>query len=102
MEQIISIIVSILASVFTGMLLFFVQRFFKNAEKRAEKEEARRNTKDILVLKSLKAIGTLTVANAIAVKEGKTNGEMHKAMDGYEAVDKELNDYLIKSAVAKK
>lgn len=98
----IAIVISICASVMSGMIIFFIQRYFKNAEKSAEKAEERRTKKDVLMLKSLRAIGELTVANAIAVKEGKTNGEMHKAMDDFEQVDKELNDFLIYSTVTKK
>ena len=99
MEHLISIIVSVLASIFTGLMLFFIQRYFKKADARAEKEEARREKKDVLMLKSLRAIGELTVANAIAVKEGKQNGEMHKAMVDFEVIDKELDDFLIHATV---
>lgn len=98
----IAIIVSICASLISGTILFFLQRYFKNMEKHADQTEERRTKKDVLVLKSLKAIGELTVANTIAVKEGKTNGEMHKAMEEFTAVDKELNDFLIQSTAAKK
>ena len=97
----IAIVISICASVVSGTILFFLQRYFKRKEKHEEQTEERRAKKDVLVLKSLKAIGTLTVANAIAVKEGKQNGEMHKAMKEYKIVDKELYDFLIDSTAKK-
>jgi hypothetical protein len=102
MEHTISIIVSIVASIVTGMLLYFIKRHFTNMEKRAERAENRRDTKDVLMLKSLKAIGELTVANAVAVKNGHQNGEMEKAMGDFEQVDKELDNFLIQSAVKNK
>ena len=97
----IAIVISICASIVSGMIIFFLQRYFKRIEKQNERNEARREKKDVLMLKSLKAIGELTFANAIAVKEGKTNGEMHKAMDDFGSVDKELDDFLIHSTVQK-
>jgi len=100
MEHTIAIVVSIAASIFTGLLLFFVQRYFKNMEKRAERTECRSEQKDVLILRSLKAIGELTVANAIAVKTGHSNGELDKAQKDFEAVDKELDSFLIRSSVA--
>lgn len=94
-----SIIISICASIVSGMMLFFLQRYFKKKERTEEQAEERQRTKDVLMLKSIKAIGELTVANAIAVMEGKTNGEMHKALDDFEIVDKELYDFLIQNSV---
>ena len=102
MEHTITIVISICCTAISGMILFFLQRYFKQKQKQEEKAEARREKKDMLMLKSLKAIGELTVANAIAVKNGKCNGEMHKAMEDFEEVDKELNSFLIQSTVAKK
>ena len=97
----IAIIVSILASIISGMILFFLQRYFKHKEKYDEKVEERRSKKDYLMLKSVKAIGELTVANAIAVRDGKVNGEMSKAMSDFDEVDKELNDFLIHTTTKK-
>jgi len=97
----IAIIISICAGVVSGMILFFLQRYFKNQEKRDNAAEERKTKRDYLMLKSLRAIGELAAANAIAVKDGKTNGEMHKAMDDFTEVDKELDDFLIKNATIK-
>ena len=101
MEHAITIVISVCCALISGMLLFFIQRYFKRKEKHDDKVEERREKKDVLMMKSLKAIGELTVANAIAVKEGKTNGEMHKAMEDFEEVDKELFDFLIQNTVKK-
>jgi len=94
-------IISSIASVLSGAILYFMQRHFKKADKRACEAEERSTNKDILVLKTLKALGELTMANAIALKNGHTNGELKKAQNTFEDVDKELNDFLISNAVKK-
>ena len=94
-------IISVCSGLISGTILFFIQRYFRMREKHEEQVEFRRERKDILMLKSLKAIGELTVASAVAVKDGKVNGEMHKAMDEFEEVDKELYDFLINNITQK-
>ena len=97
----ISIILSIVASIISGMVLFFLQRFFKKKQKKDEEIEERRHKKDVLVIKSINAIGDLTLANSIALRDGKTNGEMHKALDEYNEVNKEMTDFLIENSTKK-
>lgn len=89
------IIISILASIISGMVLFFLQRYFKRKEKQDAAREGREAKKTALMFKSIRALGDLTVANSIALRDGKTNGEMHKALDDYERTDKEVYDFLI-------
>ncbi len=50
---------------------------------------------NVLILKSINAVGKLTVANSIAIRDGKTNGETHEALENYEEVDSELYEYLL-------
>ena len=101
MNEIIMYIVCGILSAIGGAILYFIQKHFKQHEKRSEDAEDRRTQKDLLVLKSLKAIGELCVANAIAVKTGHTNGEMEKARADFESVDKELDAFLLEQAVKK-
>ena len=101
MNEIITYILSVLATTISGAIIYFLQRHFKRLEKRSCDAEERNTQKDILVLKSLKSIGELTVANAIAIKEGKQNGELDKAQQEFESVDKELHAFLMESAVNK-
>lgn len=72
----VAIIISVASSIISGMVLFFLQRFFK-------------------ILKSIDAVGKLTYANAIAIRDGKTNGEMHEAMECYSESKQEMYDYLL-------
>ena len=100
MEILIAIICSIVSAL-GGALLFLLQRHFKRVEKYTEDADERRTKKDLLVLKSLKAIGDLTVANATAIRDGKTNGCTKKALADYESVETELNSFILESAVKK-
>jgi uncharacterized alpha/beta hydrolase family protein len=90
----VAIIISITASVISGLLLFFLQRFFKKQEKKETVIAKQRQRKNVLLFKSIKAIGDLTIANSVAIRDGKTNGEMHDAMNDYEQVDKEIYDFM--------
>lgn len=93
--MIISIIISICASIISGMVLFFLQRFFKKKAKKDEERDATKAKENILILKSIDAVGKLTYANAIAIRDGKTNGEMHEAMESYSEAKQEMYDYLL-------
>lgn len=93
--NVISIIISIGASVISGMALFFLQRYFKKKEKREAERDRVRRRENVLLMKSLDAVGKLTYANAIAIRDGKTNGEMHEAMESYNESKDEMYDYIL-------
>jgi hypothetical protein len=95
-----AIVISITASVISGLLLFFLQRFFKRQERREEDTNKQRQRKNVLLFKSMKAIGDLTIANSVAVRDGKTNGEMHDAMKDYETVNKEIYEFITSAAMS--
>lgn len=95
----ISIVISVCASIVSGMVLFFLQRFFKKRQISEEKREERQHKKDVLMMKSINAVGDLTLANAIAIRDGKTNGELKKALEEYDESSKELLDFLIENSV---
>ncbi|HCY67613.1 MAG TPA: hypothetical protein DHU62_02600 [Firmicutes bacterium] len=93
--ELISIIISIATSIFSGIVLFFIKRYFDNKEKIEIEEEKARQKENVLILKSIDAIGRLTYADSIAIRDGKTNGEMKDAVQSYIAIKSELYDYLI-------
>ena len=93
--ELISIIISIATSIFSGIVLFFIKRYFDNKEKIEIEEEKARQKENVLILKSIDAIGRLTYADSIAIRDGKTNGEMKDAIQSYIAIKSELYDYLI-------
>ena len=96
-----ALIISIVGSVISGMVLYFLQRFFKNKAKKDEERDKAKQKENYLILKSINAVGKLTYADAIAIRDGKTNGEMHEAMDAYTEVKQELYEYLLKQATKK-
>ena len=91
-------IISIVASIVSGMVLFLFQHYFKKRHQEEEKRDAQRHKRDVLVIKSITALGDLTVANSIALRDGKTNGEMKKALHDYDEVNKEMLDFLIENS----
>ena len=95
MDTAITLLITSAASVFSGTVLFLIQRFFKNQQHKDEEREKDKATQTALILKSLNALGKLTVANSIALRDGKTNGELKSALTEYEVVEKELYEYLI-------
>ena len=91
----IAIIMSICASIISGMVLFFFQRFFKKKQKVDEERDRAKAKENMLILKSIDAVGKLTYADAVAIRDGKTNGEMKEAMKAYAEVKDELYEYLL-------
>lgn len=94
----ISIVLSVVASIVSGMVLFFLQRYFKKKSDQDKEREERNHKKDILIIKSINAIGELTQANSIALRDGKTNGELKKALSVYEQANKDILDFLIENS----
>lgn len=99
--QVLTIVLSILASVISGMALFFMQRFFKRKAKKDEERDDLKRKENVLILKSINAVGKLTYADAIAIRDGKTNGEMREAMESYAEVKDELYEYLLEQNARK-
>ena len=93
-----AIVISITGSIVSGMVLFFLQRFFKNKAKLDEERDAAKRRENLLILKSIDAVGKLTYADSIAIRDGKTNGEMKEAVAAYKKADKELYDFLLEQS----
>lgn len=88
-------IISICASIISGMVLFFLKRYFDRREKEEKERDDVFAKENILILKSIEAIGKLTYADAIAIRDGKTNGEMKEAIEAYKKADQELYEFLL-------
>jgi len=97
----VSIIVSVCASVISGAALFFMQRFFKRKEASDKIRDAAKRKENILILKSIDAVGKLTYADAIAIRDGKTNGEMKEAIKAYHETNEELYEFLLEQNARK-
>lgn len=99
--DVIAIIISIGTSVISGTVLFFVKRYFTKKDKRDVETEKTRHQTSLLTLRSINALGKLTEANAIALRDGKTNGEMKSALDEYSKVNEELYNFLFEQVANK-
>ena len=97
----VAIIISIASSIISGMVLFFLQHFFKKKAKRDDERDAAKEKENILILKSIDAVGKLTYANAIAIRDGKTNGEMHERMKINNESKEEMYEYLLEQNAKK-
>lgn len=90
------------AGVPAAVLGFLVRRLEKRLddEKKAkeEQEKARRDYENFQV-HVLTAVTKLSEANAIALQNGKCNGETHRALDYLTAVRHEQRDFLIKQGL---
>ena len=92
-------IISICASIISGMVFFFLQRFFKKKAKKDEERDAAKARENLLIIKAIDAVGKLTYADAIAIRDGKTNGEMKSAIEAYRKADEELYEFLLEQSV---
>ena len=85
-----AIAISAASGIISGLVLYFVKKYFDKKEKRDSETEMIRHQTSLLTLKSINALGKLTVANSIALRDGKTNGEMKAALEEYSKVNEEL------------
>lgn len=95
METFIPVILGGITSIFSGLILFVLKRYVRKNDEQKKSDNIYKQKENSLILRSLKALGKLTVANSIALRDGKTNGEMSGALDEYEEVEKEMYIHLI-------
>ena len=101
MNEILIAIICTIVSALGGALLYLLKKHFKRMENYTENADERRTQKDLLVLKSLKAIGKLAEANSIAIRTGHANGEISEAQSEFEKVEKELDAFILECAMKK-
>lgn len=97
MDSVISMSITSVATVISGAILYFMKRFLGEQHDIEVRRESAKSKESALILRSLNALGKLTVANSIALRDGKTNGDMANALKEYESVEKELYEYLVES-----
>lgn len=97
MGSVISIVFTAGATVVSGMVLFLLQRFLTRQQKKEEQRDAVKTKETVLLFQSLKALGKLSMANGIALRDGKTNGELTVALREFEEAERQMYDYLVSS-----
>ena len=114
-------IMAFLSPIVSALIIWYIQRQYLKREKirdeqiaeerkRQEKREAdkehelkvrtdSRKQESLLTMRMMKAIGKLSYANSIAIKEGKVNGVMEEALVYYRDTSSELSEFLREQAV---
>lgn len=76
----------------------------ENIEKQREKENKEHiqamKKENLLTMHMIKAIGKLSYANSMAIKEGKVNGVMEDAIKYYNQTNMEMTEFMQESAVS--
>lgn len=92
----------LLSAVVGGIVGVFFRRIEKRMDKeeteRKEREEARRKY-EIFQVKTLTAVTALSKANAIALKNGKCNGETKAALEYLDKVKHEQREFLTEQGI---
>lgn len=73
--------------------------FFRRIEKKMDKEREARRKYELFQVKIQAAIISLCKANAIALKNGKCNGETSAALDYLNQVKHEQRDFLTEQGI---
>jgi hypothetical protein len=88
----------LLGSLFPGILMFIIQKKITHVSKSLEDKKIDEKRFNIIIIKSLMRLGENDKAMFEALKTGRTNGNLDKAMMQYDEIEKELNAYLIDKA----
>lgn len=114
-------IMAFLSPIVSALIIWYIQRQYlkrekirdeqiaeerKRQEKREHEKEQElkvrtdsRKQESLLTMRMMKAIGKLSYANSIAIKEGKVNGVMEEALMYYRETSSELSEFLQEQAV---
>lgn len=94
--------VGIPAALAAAVIGFCVRRFEKKvdeAEKARKRHEKDRKSFELFEVQTLLATVSLCEANAIALQNGKCNGETHAALEYLQTVKHQQKDFLIAQGV---
>jgi hypothetical protein len=78
-----------------GLLIRRLEKRLDKEQKAREERENARKTYESFQVHALTAVMKLSEANAIALQNGKCNGETHKALDYLTEVRYEQRDFVI-------
>lgn len=83
-----------LPSAVTGFCFWWLKGYIDKKEKVQEEQEATRLKNEVLLVKSIGASIALGEATAIAIKNGKCNGETEAALEYAQRIKHEQRDFL--------
>lgn len=90
---------SAIVAAVVGLLVRRIEKRLDNEEKERQKREAARKDYELFQVKMLTAATALGKANAIAIKNGKCNGETSAALSYLEEVKHDQRDFLISQGI---
>lgn len=97
MQYIGAIVAAVLAAAGIPSALFAY--YLRKIEKRRADEEAARKQYELYQVKMLTATAGLCEANAIALQNGKCNGETHRALDHLKEIKHDQRDFLVAQGI---
>lgn len=97
MEYAAALVAAVLAAAGIPSALF--AHYLRKIEKRRADEEAARKKYELYQVKMLTATACLCEANAIALQNGKCNGETHRALDHLKEVKHDQRDFLVAQGI---
>jgi len=71
----------------------------KEKEKESNTRAHARKQENLLTMRMIKAVGKLSYANSVAIKDGKVNGVMEDALIYYRDASDEMTEFLQEQAV---
>lgn len=92
--DVITVLVSALPSIFASCVMLAVTRSQQKKEKQKEQHAKAQQRESMLSMKLEFATLKLSEANAIALRDGKCNGELKKAMEECDAAKKAYYEFL--------
>ncbi len=93
-----AILISIAQTIIVSMLIFYLQRIQKKRDENLKRQNQARQKENLLSLELNMANAHLSHAVAIAVKNGKANGEIQQAITAYDKAKKEYFDFINEQA----
>lgn len=82
-----------------GLYIRRIEKRMDKAEEERRKREAARRQYEVFQVKTLTAVTALSKANAIALKNGKCNGETKAALEYLEEVKHDQRDFLTEQGI---
>ncbi len=86
-------------SAVTGFFFWLLKRYIDKKEAERESKDADREKHDLLLLKSVNASIALGEATAIALRDGKTNGETEHALKLADEAKNAQSEFLTEQAI---
>ena len=97
-----SVIISSVCSIISGMVLFLLQHYIKQRHTSDSVKQEEDHKKDILILKSLNALGKLAMSNSTVINSAEKNSDAKNALDEYNKVNGEMVNFLIENSTEKR